>query len=266
MSLFGSAGGQYEEVNDKTVEEAVKKYKLLELFALAQKLGKTDFRENLEGKEVSVKIEPERVIFETPEVVMEYTPQKFLLKNKQTGEVVEKEPTLQEFYTMYKEIRKLLGAGSVQNYLQLKAREPEFKQQFLNNRMPFGSQQGFNQAGGGFSWGSALLGLGGGMLLGYLLGSAIGESFAHTVETAPPMSHEEQERIEQQATAPVEEVVNEPTDSGALGDAGFGGGADFDGVEGDYLADLPDDPFGGSDDIAMGDDFGGFDDFGDFDV
>jgi len=305
MSLFGGSqsGEEYEEITSKDAELKVKKYKLLELYAIAKKLGKTEFKENLEGNEVDVKIEPERVIVETPQVYMEYRADKFILKNKQTGEVQEKEPTLQEFYTMYKEIRKLLGAGSVQNYLQLKAREPEFKQNFQQmqqgGQMPFGG--GFAQPqpqGGGFSWGSALLGLGGGMLLGYLLGSAMGEAFAHTVETAPPMSEEEQKQIEEQATAPAEEVVGAPVEEivkeeiieevpadtasdipePSLEDVESDLAQSGD-IEGDYFAELPDNPFGdegssdlGGDDLAMGDDtgvddFGGFDDFGgDFDV
>jgi hypothetical protein len=258
MSLFGNQG-EYEEITDKNVELAVKKYKLLELYALAQKMGKTQFRETLEGKEVLVKIEPERIIFETPEVLMEYRPEKFILKNKQTGEVVEKEPTLQEFYTMYKEIRKLLTAGGVQNYLRLKAREPQFREQFLK-QSPYGGAYPYPQTGGGFSWGSALLGLGGGMLLGYLLASAMGESFAHTIEQTPPMSPEEQQQIEEQVSAPVEEVLGEPLGGETPADLGETLPEE---IEGDYFTQLPDEPFGG-DQIADAGDAGGFDDFGDF--
>jgi NACalpha-BTF3-like transcription factor len=293
MSIFGKTEGEeFEDITSKDAEFKVKKYKLLELYAIAKKLGKTEFKEILNGKEVDIKIEPERVVVETPQVYMEYRADKFILKSKQTGEVQEKEPTLQEFYTMYKEIRKLLGAGSVQNYLQLKAREPEFKQNFQQmqqeGQMPFGG--GFAQPqpqGGGFSWGSALLGLGGGMLLGYLLGSAMGSAFAHEVEHAPPLSEEEQKQIEEQVSAPAEEITGQPVEEivkeeiveeipAEGGDIPEPSLSDVEGdISGDYFADIPDNPFDGGvddqiamDDFGGGDDFGGdFDDFGgDFDV
>ena len=215
LGLFGNKEQQeeMEEITSKDAELKVKKYKLLELYAIAKKLGKTELKETINGQEVRVKIEPEKVVVETPELIMEYTAEKFILRNKKTGEVQEKEPTLQEFYQMYKEIRKLLGAGSVENYLHLKAREPEFKQQYAQMQtqggIPFAPQQ---QQGGGFSWGSALLGLGGGMLLGYLLGSMMGDAFAHEVQTAPPLSPEEQQQVEQAAEAPAEEVIGAPVE------------------------------------------------------
>ena len=301
LGLFGNKEQQeeMEEITSKDAELKVKKYKLLELYAIAKKLGKTELKETINGQEVRVKIEPERVVVETPELLMEYTAEKFILRNKKTGEVQEKEPTLQEFYQMYKEIRKLLGAGSVENYLHLKAREPEFKQQYAQMQgqqgMPMQNQQGMPfapQQGGGFSWGSALLGLGGGMLLGYLLGSMMGDAFAHEVQTAPPLSPEEQQQVEQAAEAPAEEVIGAPVEEvvqeeitieevpePSLEDVQ----ADLGNIEeGDYFANLDEsvlDSDSGSDfaeaggdlsgeDLAQGDDFGGFDDFdgGDFDV
>ena len=303
LGLFGNKEQQeeMEEITSKDAELKVKKYKLLELYAIAKKLGKTELKETINGQEVRVKIEPDKVVVETPELVMEYTAEKFILRNKKTGEVQEKEPTLQEFYQMYKEIRKLLGAGSVENYLHLKAREPEFKQQYAQMQgqqgMPMQNQQGMpfapqQQQGGGFSWGSALLGLGGGMLLGYLLGSMMGDAFAHEVQTAPPLSPEEQQQVEQAAEAPAEEVIGAPVEEvvqeeitieeipePSLEDVQ----ADLGNIEeGDYFANLDEsvlDSDSGSDfaeaggdlsgeDLAQGDDFGGFDDFdgGDFDV
>ncbi|GEM_PF-2408918 len=304
LGIFGKSeqGEDYEEITSKDAELKVKKYKLLELYAIAKKLGKTQFKETLNGQEVEVKIEPDKVIVETPQLYMEYRADKFILKNKQTGETQEKEPTLQEFYQMYKEIRKLLAAGSVENYVHLKAREPEFKQQYSqmaqgNKPMtqPTPMAGGFNQQqGGGFSWGSALLGLGGGMLLGYLLGSMMGEAFAHEVQTAPPLSEEEQQQLEQAAEAPAEEVIGAPVEEvvnvtevveeipeptledveASLGDE----------IGQDVLANLDEsalddgsdmassEDFGSTDladagDFGSDEDFGGFDDFGgDFDV
>ena len=284
LGIFGkSQEPDMEEITSKDAELKVKKYKLLELYAIAKKLGKTEIQETINGQEVKVKIEPEKVVVETPDLVMEYTAEKFLLKDKKTGEVQEKEPTLQEFHQMYKEIRKLLGAGSVENYLQLKAREPQFKQQFaqMQNQgaMPFASQQ----RGGGFSWGSALLGLGGGMLLGYLLGSMMGEAFAHEVQTAPELSPEEQQQVEQAAEAPAEDVIGEPVEEVVQEDIQIEEipepslddvEADLGDVSGDYFANLDESAlddsgsdFASADDFG-GDDFGSFDDFGgdDFDV
>jgi len=281
--LFGGSdqGEEYEEINFPDAERKVKKYKLMELYAIAKKLGKTEFKETVNGQEVNIKIEPERVIVETPDLYMEYTADKFLLRDKKSGQTQEKTPTLQEFYQMYKEIRKLLKAGSVENYLHLKAREPEFKQQYMQMQQqpmgmsPFAQPQ---QQGGGFSWGSALLGLGGGMLLGYLLGSMMGEAFAHEVQNAPEMSPEEQQQIEQEVTQPVEVeevIVEEPVADDIPEPSLDDIEADLaEPVEGDYFTELDE---GALDDSAAdfddsfadsGDDFGGFDDFGgdDFDV
>ncbi len=283
LGIFGkgSQGGEFEEVNSPEAELKVKKYKLLELYAIAKRQGKTEFVENLNGQEVRVKIEPERVVVETPDLQMEYRADKFFLRDKRSGEVQEKVPTLQEFYQMYKEIRKLLAAGSVKNYLHLKAREPEFKQQYAQLQqggpMAFGAQP----SAGGFSWGSALLGLGGGLLLGYLLGSMMGEAFANEVETAPPLSEEELAKIEEQVSAPAEEAVAEAVNEGevpaaeeaipepSLEDVE----ADLGDVGGDYFASLDESVLDGGGDVAeggfadAGEDLGGFDDFGgDFDV
>ena len=278
MSLFGkSDGGEYEDITTPENELKVKKYKLLELYAIAKKLGKTEIVESLNGQEVKVKFEQDKVTVETPEIVMEYTPQKFILKNKKTGEVQEKIPTLKEFYQFYREMKKLLGAGTVENYLHLKAREPEFKQQYSRlTSSQMGSPMFHQSSSGSFSWGSALLGLGGGMLLGYLLGSMMGEAFAHEVETAPPVSEEEIQQVEQQASVPEEDIesqldlvdteenfeeVPEPT----LEDVEQELSESF---EGDYFTNLDESSFDdfSTDDFASGDDFGGFDDFGDFDV
>jgi len=285
LGLFGKSqeGEEYEEVTSPEVERKVKSYKLYELYLLAQKMGKTEFKENLNGQEVTVKIEPNKVTVETPTVVMEYTADKFLLKDKKTGQVQEKTPTLQEFYQMYKEIRKLLAAGSVEQYLHLKAREPQFKQAYMQQAQPMGPMPlGQAPAGGGFSWGSALLGLGGGMLLGYLLGSMLGNAFAEEVQNAPELTPEEQAQIEEQVTAVPEDVAQEaqqavteevaqeevaPAEDFADMDTPEGG--DYftqldesvldEGEGGDFLADADD--FGGED-------LGGFDDFGgdDFEV
>ncbi len=284
LGIFGkSEEPDMEEVTSKDAQLKVKKYKLLELYAIAKKLGKTEIQETINGQDVKVKIEPEKVVVETPDLVMEYTAEKFVLRNKKTGEVQEKEPTLQEFHQMYREIRKLLGAGSVENYLHLKAREPEFKQQFNQMQpqggMPFAPQQ----RGGGFSWGSALLGLGGGMLLGYLLGSMMGETFAHEVQHAPELSPEEQQQVEQAAEAPAEEVIGAPVEEVVQEDIQIEEipepsledvEADLGDVSDDYFANLDESAlddsgsdFASADDFG-GDDFGGFDDFGggDFDV
>jgi len=282
LGIFGKSEGgeEYEEVNSKDAELKVKKYKLLELYAIAKKLGKTELKETINGQEVAVRIEPSKVTVETPDLVMEYTAEKFVLRNKKTGEVQEKEPTLQEFHQMYKEIRKLLGAGSVENYLHLKAREPEFKQQFAQMQNQGMSPFAQPMKQGGFSWGSALLGLGGGMLLGYLLGSMMGEAFAHEVQHAPELSPEEQQQVEQQAEAPAEEVIGEPVDNVVSEDIGDIPEPSLEDVEadlgGDYFAQLDESVLDegniGGDDLASddfgGDDFGGFDDFGggDFDV
>jgi hypothetical protein len=47
-SLFGGSqsGEEYEEITSKDAELKVKKYKLLELYAIAKKLGKTEVKEN----------------------------------------------------------------------------------------------------------------------------------------------------------------------------------------------------------------------------
>ena len=257
LSVFGKSENPYEEVNSKEAEIQVKRYKLQELYAVAQRLGKTEFDENLNGQSVKVKIELEKVIVETPQYLMEYRADKFLLKDKQSGKVQEKEPTLQEFYQVHREIRKLLGVGSVSNYLQLKAREPQFKQQYAQLQgqglTPFGG------GGSGFSWGSALLGLGGGMLLGYLLGSAMGETFAHEVETAPPLTAEEEQKIEETLNEPLQEETQ-------VEDTLFDETAEAEEFSNDdYFVDLDENAF--DDSFADGgDDFGGFDDFGDFDV
>ena len=284
LSVFGKQEEEpYEEINSKEVELQVKKYKLQELYTLAQRLGKTSFEETLNGQQVKIQIEPDRIIVETPQHFMEYRADKFLLKDKKSGQTQEKEPTLQEFYQVYREIRKLLGAGSVQNYLQIKAREPEFKQQYSQLQQqgisPFATQQ--QQSGGGFSWGSALLGLGGGMLLGYLLGSAMGEAFAHEVETAPPLTPEEQQKIEQTATEPVEmepqtesqqeeNFAHQPTVEDNFEDTENYTDSD---LSDDYFVNLDENALDGGDlggdsfADSGSDDFGDFDDFGgDFDV
>ena len=281
LSIFGKES-EYEEVNSKDAELAVKKYKLKELYAIAQRLGKTEFKESLNGQQVKVKIEPDKIIVETPQYLMEYRADKFFLKDKRSGQVQEKEPTLQEFYQVYREIRKLLGAGSVENYLKLKAREPEFKQQYSQLQ-----QQGVNpfagQQSGGFSWGSALLGLGGGMLLGYLLGSAMGEAFAHEVETAPPLTPEEEQKVEETLNEPYEmepQTEGEGYTTEQSGEENLASTEDvFEATEAGIPTDVSDDYFVDIDESALdegsfdesgfadsGEDFGGFDDFGDFDV
>ena len=282
LSIFGkSQGEEFEEVNSPDAELKVKKYKLLELYAIAKKLGKTQFKENLNGQEVEVKIEPDKVVIETPQLYMEYRADKFLLKDKQSGETQEKVPTLQEFYQMYKEIRKLLNAGSVENYLHLKAREPEFKQQFAQVGQPGISPFAGAKQGGGFSWSSALLGLGGGMLLGYLLGNMLGESFAHEVQTAPEMSPEEHQQVEQQAEQVPEDINVEEVIVEEVPETGDIPEPSLEDVEadlgGDYFAQLDESAlddtgtdFGDTTFADSGDtdgDFGDFDDFGgDFDV
>jgi len=283
LSIFGkSQGEEYEEINSPDAELKVKKYKLLELYAIAKKLGKTEFKENLSGQEVDVKIEPDKVVIETPQLYMEYRADKFLLKDKKTGEVQEKVPTLQEFYQMYKEIRKLLNAGSVENYLHLKAREPEFKQQYSQFQQQGVSPFVQQQQGSGFSWGSALLGLGGGMLLGYLLGSMMGEAFAHEVETAPELSPQEQQQIEEQVSQPPEdvnveevarEVSSETVETEEFSDIPEPSLEDVEAdLGGDYFAELDESALDdtGFDDTTLadsGEDFGDFDDFGgDMDV
>jgi len=284
LSIFGkSQGEEYEEINSPDAEPKVKKYKLLELYAIAKKLGKTEFKETLNGQEVDVKIEPDRVVVETPQLYMEYRADKFLLKDKKSGETQEKVPTLQEFHQMYKEIRKLLNAGSIENYLHLKAREPQFREQFRQLQQQGISPFAHSQSGG-FSWGSALLGLGGGLLLGYLLGSAMGEAFAHEIETVPQMPPQEQQAIEEQVSQPPEDVEVEEFETGEemeetpeLSEEDIPEPS----LE-DVEADLGDDYFAQIDENALdednldfedtgfadsGEDFGDFDDFGgDFDV
>ena len=280
LGIFGKSQEEsdYEEVTSPELEKKVKSYKLYELYTLAQKAGKTEFKENLNGQEVSVKIEPQKVTVETPSVVMEYTPDKFVLRDKNSGQVQEKSPTLQEFYQMYKEIRKLLAAGSVQQYLSLKAREPQFKQAYLQSG---GMQLGQTPSGGGFSWGSALLGLGGGLLLGYLLGSALGSSFAEEVQNAPELTPEEQSQIEEQVSAVPEDVVQEVEKTVAMEDIAGEGlpTEEFSNTDtpegGDYFTQLNEEVLDGGNDLfadadSFGgeEDFGGFDDFGgdDFDI
>jgi NACalpha-BTF3-like transcription factor len=284
MAIFGKSDGEeYEDITTPENELKVKKYKLLELYAIAKKLGKTELTETLNGQEVKVKFEQDKVTVETPEVVMEYTPQKFILKNKKTGEVQEKEPTLREFYQFYKEMKKLLGAGSVENYLHLKAREPEFKQQYSQLASSQMGSPMFQRPSGGFSWGSALLGLGGGMLLGYLLGSMMGEAFAHEVETAPPVSEEEVRQIEEQATVPEEDLESQLDLVESEPETGFEEIPEptLEDIESDLAGESAEDYFTKLDENALdnngmdefadadafgGEDIGGIDDFGDFDV
>jgi len=282
LSIFGkSQGEEYEEINSPDAELKVKKYKLLELYAIAKKLGKTEFKETLNGQEVDVKIEPDKVVIETPQLYMEYRADKFLLRDKKSGETQEKVPTLQEFHQMYKEIRKLLNAGSVENYLHLKAREPQFKEQFTQMQQQGVSPFAPQQQSGGFSWGSALLGLGGGLLLGYLLGSAMGEAFAHEVETAPEMSPQEQQAIEEQVSQPPEDIEIEEVETVEESTEPAAEDIPEPSLE-DVEADLGDDYFAQIDESALdegeinmddttfvdsGEDGGEFDDFGgDFDV
>jgi len=211
-------------------------------------------------------------------VVMEYTPDKFVLRDKNGGQVQEKAPTLQEFYQMYKEIRKLLAVGNIQQYLSLKAREPQFKQSYLQSGGMFSGQ---TPSGGGFSWGSALLGLGGGLLLGYLLGSALGSTFAEEVQNAPELTPEEQSQIEEQiSTVPqdvaeevektfaVEDIGNEETPIEELSDTDIPEGGDYFTQLDEEVLDGRDELFADADSFGGEEEVGGFDDFegGDFDV
>lgn len=271
LGIFGKTQEEsdYEEVSSPELERKVKSYKLYELYILAKKAGKTEFKENLNGQEVAVKIEPQKVTVETPSVVMEYTPDKFVLKDKNSGQVQEKVPTLQEFYQMYKEIRKLLAAGNIEQYLSLKAREPQFKQAYLQNESIASGQ---SPSGGGFSWGSALLGLGGGLLLGYLLGSALGSAFAEEVQNAPELPPEEQSQIEEQVSTVPEEVVQEVEKTVAVEDVGSEGlpteeFSDMDTPEGgDYFTQLDEEVLDGEKGLfAEADGFGGEEDLGGFD-
>jgi hypothetical protein len=209
---FFSDGKEEEEVDITTPENIlkVKSYKLKELYVLAKKLGKTELKETINGKEIEIKFLPDKVIVDTPDLRLEFRADKFIYEHKETGEKKEKEPTLKEFYQFLLEMKKLLKAGSIENYLQLKAREPEFRQEFRKFQQEQFNTQTVNPlgvgSGRGFSWGNLLLGLGGGMLLGYLLGSMMGEAFGHMVENAPPLSEEE---LKEYTQLPEEELIDE---------------------------------------------------------
>ncbi len=303
LSFFGG-GDDYEDVTNETNELRVKKYKFLQLYTYAKYRGKTSISETLNGKEVKVNVERYRVVVETPDAVVEYTPEKFTFKDKKTGKVEEKKPTLTEFYEAYKEILKLLGVGSVSEYLKVKAREPSFKRHYRD----YGSagetkeeregkeEERKEKKESGSLLKGALLGLGGGMALGYLLGSAMGESFAKEVETAPPLSEEEIVEIEEiplpeeleeevegeipetEATGeePAEaeleeefpEVLSEdelPEEFG-IGEETEGGEISEEAPEGDFTEEETE-SFEEEDFADAGDDFSDFDDFGgDFDV